>query len=46
MVQTEEQAKDGKENACTSQNGVNDEESLFYLPVHSLWGAIRRREDT
>ena len=39
MVQTEEQAKDGKENACTSQNGVNDEESL---PVHSLWGAIKR----
>ena len=38
----EEQANDGKENACTSQNGIDDEEILVDLTVSSLWGAIRR----
>ena len=38
----EEHAKDGKQNARTSQSGVADEENLVDLLVHFLWGAIRR----
>ena len=36
----EEQATDGKDNACTGQDGVGDEQSLMDLPEHLHWGAV------